>query len=46
MRSSPAVTGPLTFPILRDWVTQIEQNGGGWLPLMFHDVCDNCGDDH
>jgi hypothetical protein len=25
-------------------VTQAEQNGGGWVPLMFHDICNACAD--
>jgi peptidoglycan/xylan/chitin deacetylase (PgdA/CDA1 family) len=26
-------------------VTQAEQSGGGWVPLLFHDVCSGCGDE-
>jgi hypothetical protein len=25
-------------------VTQAESSGGGWVPLMFHDICDACYD--
>jgi peptidoglycan/xylan/chitin deacetylase (PgdA/CDA1 family) len=35
-------TGPLTLQILEDWVTQAEAGGGGWVPIVFHDI-DNTG---
>src|SRR4051812_1641470 len=44
IKSSPAVTAPISLADLQGWVTQVEQNGGGWLPLLFHEICDNCGD--
>jgi peptidoglycan/xylan/chitin deacetylase (PgdA/CDA1 family) len=33
---------PLTVTELQRYVTQAEQHGGGWVPLMFHDIC-ACG---
>jgi len=44
IRSSPYVTGPITLEMLEGWVTQAESSGGGWVPLMFHDICDGCYD--
>jgi peptidoglycan/xylan/chitin deacetylase (PgdA/CDA1 family) len=42
--SSPYVTGPITLAKLQGWVTQAEQHGGGWVVLMFHDICNGCYD--
>ena len=39
---SASATGPITLADLQGWVTQAETNGGGWVPLVFHDICDNC----
>ena len=33
---------PITPQDLEGWVTQGEDNGGGWVPLVFHDICDSC----
>jgi peptidoglycan/xylan/chitin deacetylase (PgdA/CDA1 family) len=27
---------------LESYVTRVEQNGGGWAPLIFHEICDGC----
>jgi peptidoglycan/xylan/chitin deacetylase (PgdA/CDA1 family) len=29
---------------LQNYITQAENNGGGWVPLVLHQICDNCGD--
>jgi peptidoglycan/xylan/chitin deacetylase (PgdA/CDA1 family) len=44
IESNEYVTGPLTLSQLELYVTQAEDNGGGWVPLMFHDICDGCAD--
>jgi peptidoglycan/xylan/chitin deacetylase (PgdA/CDA1 family) len=44
IESNEYVTGPLTLSLLETYVTQAEDNGGGWVPLMFHDICDACAD--
>jgi peptidoglycan/xylan/chitin deacetylase (PgdA/CDA1 family) len=31
-----------TLDVLEGYVTQAENNGGGWVPLVFHHVCDGC----
>ncbi len=33
----------MTLDDLETYVTQAEQNGGGWVQIVFHHVCDNCG---
>jgi peptidoglycan/xylan/chitin deacetylase (PgdA/CDA1 family) len=42
--ANPYVTGPITLAKLQGWVTQAEGHGGGWVPLMFHDICNKCYD--
>jgi peptidoglycan/xylan/chitin deacetylase (PgdA/CDA1 family) len=42
VRSNDWLDSPLTIGELERYVTQAEQNGGGWVPLMFHDIC-SCG---
>jgi peptidoglycan/xylan/chitin deacetylase (PgdA/CDA1 family) len=37
-------TGALTLQKLQTWVTQAENNGGGWVPVVFHDICNACDD--
>jgi peptidoglycan/xylan/chitin deacetylase (PgdA/CDA1 family) len=44
VRSTPYVTGPITLTMMKKWVTQAEQAGGGWVPFMFHDFCNGCDD--
>lgn len=29
---------------LQNYITQAENNGGGWVPLVLHRVCDGCGE--
>jgi peptidoglycan/xylan/chitin deacetylase (PgdA/CDA1 family) len=33
---------PWTLADLQGWITQAETHGGGWVPLVFHDICDGC----
>lgn len=28
---------------LQNYVTQAENNGGGWVPIVMHNICDSCG---
>jgi peptidoglycan/xylan/chitin deacetylase (PgdA/CDA1 family) len=42
VKASPYLDGAITLSDLEGWVMDAESNGGGWLPLMFHDICDNC----
>ncbi len=36
--------GEYTLPDLEGFVTQAETHGGGWVPIVFHDICDQCAD--
>jgi peptidoglycan/xylan/chitin deacetylase (PgdA/CDA1 family) len=44
VRSTPYVTGPMTLDRMKGWITQSEDHGGGWVVLMFHDICNGCYD--
>jgi peptidoglycan/xylan/chitin deacetylase (PgdA/CDA1 family) len=35
-----------TLDMLKAYVTNAEQHGGGWVALVIHHVCDGCGDDY
>ena len=32
----------MTLATLKSYVTRVEQNGGGWAPLVFHQICNAC----
>ncbi|MDP9347221.1 MAG: polysaccharide deacetylase family protein, partial [Actinomycetota bacterium] len=36
-----AATG-ISLDTLKSYVTRVEQNGGGWAPLVFHQICNGC----
>ena len=42
LRTPPDIRNTATLATMQSYVTQAEQNGGGWVPLVFHYVCDNC----
>jgi peptidoglycan/xylan/chitin deacetylase (PgdA/CDA1 family) len=44
LRSNIFPSGRLTLAQMQEYVTQAEDAGGGWVPMMFHDVCDDCPD--
>lgn len=44
IESNEYIIGPITLSMLESYVTQAEDHGGGWVPLMFHDICDACAD--
>ncbi len=37
-------SAPLTLSFLEDSVTAAAQNGGGWVPLVFHEICSQAFD--
>src|SRR4029077_21045029 len=37
-----AVSGSTSLANMENAVTNAEQNGGGWLPIVFHDICNGC----
>ena len=38
-----SVVSTTTLADMQKYVTQAEAHGGGWVPLVFHNICDNCG---
>jgi hypothetical protein len=37
-----SVQSDTTLAMLQNYVTQAENNGGGWVPILFHRVCSGC----
>jgi peptidoglycan/xylan/chitin deacetylase (PgdA/CDA1 family) len=44
IRTFDAVKKDTTLATLQYFVTTAEANGGGWVPLQMHEVCDGCDD--
>ena len=42
VRSAPLPAGAISLSDLESWVTTAESTGAGWLPIVFHDICDGC----
>jgi len=42
LRAFPYVVADTNFPKLQRYVTGTRQDGGGWVILIFHHVCDGC----
>ena len=42
VRANDSVDNTTTLDRMKLYVTQAEQNGGGWVPMVFHHVCDGC----
>ena len=42
-RTEPGATSTTPVETLEGYVTQAEQNGGGWVQIVFHQICDGCG---
>ncbi|WP_432741256.1 tandem-95 repeat protein [Methylobacter sp. G7] len=42
LATTDAVVSTTTLATLQSYVTQAEINGGGWVPLVFHSVCNGC----
>jgi peptidoglycan/xylan/chitin deacetylase (PgdA/CDA1 family) len=42
LRTNSSVQSTTTLADLQRWVTQAEENGGGFVPITFHHVCDGC----
>ncbi|WP_340120989.1 Ig-like domain-containing protein [Methylobacter svalbardensis] len=38
-----SVISTTTLADMQNYVIQAETNGGGWVPLVFHNICDGCG---
>jgi len=37
-----AISGSNSLATMENAVSNAEQNGGGWLPVVFHDICSGC----
>jgi Big-like domain-containing protein/polysaccharide deacetylase len=42
IRTAESIKAEDTLATLQGYVTRAEQSGGGWVPLVFHHVCDGC----
>lgn len=42
IRTPQSIQSDTTLDMLKNYVTQAETNGGGWVPLIFHHVCSGC----
>jgi peptidoglycan/xylan/chitin deacetylase (PgdA/CDA1 family) len=42
VRTMPSVAGATTADSLEAYVITAEEHGGGWVPYVFHHVCDAC----
>lgn len=42
IRTNDSVASTTTLAQLQRYVTQAEQNGGGWVPIVIHHVCNGC----
>jgi peptidoglycan/xylan/chitin deacetylase (PgdA/CDA1 family) len=42
LKTPDSIKVDTTLDTLEGYVTQAEDNGGGWVPLVFHHVCDGC----
>lgn len=44
LRTPSSVRSVDTLDQLKGLITDVENNGGGWVPLVFHHICDACTD--
>lgn len=42
MRTNGSVESSTTLAMLQEYVTQAEESGGGFVPIVFHHVCNGC----
>jgi peptidoglycan/xylan/chitin deacetylase (PgdA/CDA1 family) len=38
------INSQVTLAQMQDYIVKAENNGGGWVPLVLHRICENCGD--
>ncbi|MDQ3729927.1 MAG: hypothetical protein M3355_10105, partial [Actinomycetota bacterium] len=43
-RTPRAVLRTTSLPEIQSYVTQAESNGGGWIQLVFHNICNSCNE--
>jgi peptidoglycan/xylan/chitin deacetylase (PgdA/CDA1 family) len=46
IRTVPSIDSSTTVQDMKDYVTTVEQNGGGWVIFLLHAVCSGCADFH
>lgn len=44
IRTAAPVGTTTSLSMIKEQITEAETRGGGWVPLVFHDVCDHCSD--
>jgi peptidoglycan/xylan/chitin deacetylase (PgdA/CDA1 family) len=44
IRTPCCINSTITAGMLQNYITQAENGGGGWVPLVLHRICDACGD--
>jgi hypothetical protein len=42
LRAMPYIVRDTRLSKIQRYITSVEQNGGGWIILIFHHVCDGC----
>jgi peptidoglycan/xylan/chitin deacetylase (PgdA/CDA1 family) len=42
MRTTPGIRGDTRLADMKRWVTAAEAGGGGWVPFVFHNICEGC----
>lgn len=42
LRGMPYIVSDTRLPKIQRYINSVEQNGGGWVILIFHHVCDGC----
>jgi peptidoglycan/xylan/chitin deacetylase (PgdA/CDA1 family) len=42
LRAMPYIVSDTRFPKMVRYVTEVQNNGGGWAVFVFHHVCDGC----
>lgn len=45
IRTPCCIRSDVTLAALQNYIMQAETNGGGWVPLVLHRICDGCGGD-
>ena len=44
IRTHGSVQDTTSLATLQAYVLRAEENGGGWVPIVFHHICDGCGE--
>ena len=42
VRTPASIKSDTTLATIQSYITQADAHGGGWVPLVFHHVCDGC----